>query len=209
MTDRVPYRHIPEAQPDFAATPQVLEGQDITPRTSGWRQQHPQVRNLGTYGQPLQTSETMRGLSAEDHGRYPIDPQMAPYLMPNTTVTVHNNAQNYRPWKQELGLSFAKTVGNFFAWPFRFAGRIIEGLVMAGVGLLQKVLLILVAPMLLFAGVNFYQANKDRPATEIAADLGKDGVHLVGAILGGVWDGIFGDDEPTEKPAPEKKKAAE
>src|SRR3546814_17668465 len=59
---------------------------------------------------------------------------MAPHVAPSTNVSVNNNGQFYRPWREELALSFAKAVGNFFAWPFRLLGKLAEGILNAGLG---------------------------------------------------------------------------
>ena len=53
-------------------------------------------------------------------------------------------------------------------------------------GVLKIILMAVVMPMLLFSGYSFYSSHKDMPATEIAAELGKSGVHLVGAAIGGI-----------------------
>lgn len=200
---RVPYRILEEGE-NQVQSPKVvqLEALRMDPPVpvTGFRQHpqpHPQMRRLGTFDQPMPPAGTPYGYSdpAQQMGHYGhYDPSA--YQAPGTHVNVNNNGQFYRPVKEELTLSFVKTIGNFFAWPIRLVGGFIEGIVQGAVGILKGLLLMIVAPMMLMTGYSYYQANQDKPATEIAADLGSRGVHLVGAMLGGIWDGITGDDEP-------------
>lgn len=130
------------------------------------------------------------------------------YAAPGTNVQVNNNGQFYRPWREELALSFAKTIGNFLGWPFRLVGHIAEGILNAGLGIVKMMLLAVVAPTLIYTGIEMYQARAaGESSAQVAADVGKQGISLVGAVLGGVWDGIFGDETPEADQASEKQPA--
>jgi hypothetical protein len=206
---RVPFRVVDSPSADASQSQVIqLEGQRIDAQgrpVTGFRQHHPQMRRLEPMGRPLQPHELPQAPAHMGYGYAPAHGDFYGQQPVGTHVNVNNNQQMYRPWKEELGLSFVKTIGNFFAWPFRLIGNLIENLVLMGAGVLRTMLLLIVGPMLLMGGYSFYQANQDKPATEIAAELGKEGVGLVGAMLGGIWDGVFGDDEPT--PAEKAKEA--
>src|SRR3546814_3220354 len=105
----------------------------------------------------------------------------------------------YRPWREELALSFAKAVGNFFAWPFRLLGKLAEGILNAGLGIVKMMLIAVVAPNLIYTGIAMYEVRADgESSTEGAAEVGKQGIGLVGDVLGGNWDGILGEEEQEE-----------
>lgn len=223
---KVPYRRTgetPTSTTTVKPAPIQLEGQIIDSDKElpvGWHQNpHPQIlrphqRSYAPYGQPPHLDQIPLNQAYGPDGQ-PIDP--AQYYAahgyyppaPATNVEVNNNGQFFRPLKEELTLSFARSIGNFFAWPFRLVGRFIEGAIMAGLGVLKLVSVAIVMPLVLFTGYQYYESNQDKPGTEVAAELGKDGVGLVGAMLGGVWDGIFGSDDPeTSAPAPVQQKEA-
>lgn len=121
-------------------------------------------------------------------------------------VSVNNNGVYFRSVREELQLSAYRSFGNFFAWPFRLVGRLFESALGAIMGLLGFVLKILIIPTVLLLGISIYQASENRTASETAAVVGKEGVGIIGGLLSGVWDGVFGSEEPeapetTEAPA--------
>lgn len=116
-------------------------------------------------------------------------------------VSVSNNGTYYRSVREELQLSAFRTMGNFFAWPFRLIGRLSEGILNAIMGLFGFILKLLIIPTVLFLGITIYQASENRTAGETAEVVGKESVGVIGGLLSGIWDGIFGDEE--EAPATE------
>lgn len=185
--------------------PAVLDGRSMDtvdrPLPDGWRQHPQQLRpqqRYAAYGRPPHLD--------------PVDPRYADYPAyysdesypqpPVTNVAVNNNGNFFRPWKEELALSLGKAIGNFFAWPVRLIGGIAEGVINAGLGILKLVLMAVIAPTLIYTGIEMYEASQaGESATEAAAEVGEQAVGLMGAVLGGIWDGVFGDDE--EKPEAE------
>lgn len=165
----------------------------------GWHQHPQQVRphqRFAPYGQPPHLGNADQG-----NAGYPVyydsngNPQQ-----PVPHVEVNNNGQFYRPWKEELALAFGKNIGNFFAWPLRLVGGIVEGIINAGLGIVKLVLIAVIAPTLIYTGMEMYQASQQgESATAAAAEVGKDAIGLMGAVLGGMWDGVFGSDD--EAPA--------
>lgn len=112
------------------------------------------------------------------------------------SVTVNNNGQYYRPWREELGISFGRTLGNFFAFPIRLVGNILQGLLGIGMSIVKLIVLAVVAPTLIFTGIQMYQAKQNgESSTEIAAEVAGDAIGLAGAAIGGIWDAIFDSDE--------------
>lgn len=123
-------------------------------------------------------------------------------------VNVSSNGMYYRPVREELQLSAYRSVGNFFAWPFRLIGRLSESILNAIMGLFSFILKLLVIPTILFLGISIYQASEGRTAGETAAVVGKESVGVIGGLLSGIWDGLFGDEE-AEAPAAEPTENAE
>jgi hypothetical protein len=162
----------------------------IVPGTSGWAQ-HPQASRATRRLQPMPRD---REQDAYDD-RY----EMQPLQQPNVNVSVSTGGQFYRPWKEELLISGWKTVGNLIAWPFRLIANLLGGV-------LRFALIAVVVPAMLFGSISFYQSHRDQSGTEMAHDVGKAGVGLVGAAFHGLWDGVFGGDD--EKPAETRKGAA-
>lgn len=135
-----------------------------------------------------------------DHGRALDAGQMHHTAANGTNVHITNAGQFYRPWREELALSFAKTIGNFFGWPIRLLGRIAEGIVNAGLGIIKMMLIAVVAPTLIYTGIQMYEARSaGASSAEAAAEVGKEGIKLVGAVLSGIWDGIFDGEESEPK----------
>jgi hypothetical protein len=170
-----------------------VEGKPIRD-SRGWTQ-HPQqgrVRRLQPYGRPERDElyDPNPNLSEWD-ARYGAVQQ--PVQQPGVNVSVNTAA--YRPWKEELLISGWKTVGNFFAWPIRLIAGFLEGII----GAASRLIMIALVPALLLSGLAFYQSHKDQPAGETAHQVGKASVGMVGSILGGIWAGIFGEDEPDAK----------
>lgn len=179
----------------------TLDGQLVdengrpVPNTSGWRQHPQQLRRLHPYGRPDQIDALADQDAAYGYG-HPAQPAI--------NVSVNNGGQYYRPWKDELKIKGGSMLIDFFAWPFRLVASFFESLVSMAGRALWMIFMIIVLPTLLFSGMAFYQSHKDRPAAETAHEVGKAGVGLVGSVLSGIWDGIFGGDE---KPAPTKREA--
>src|SRR3546814_5965607 len=49
-------------------------------------------------------------------------------------------------------------------------------------------LIAVVAPTLIYTGIAMYEARAaGESSTEVAAEVGKQGIGLVGAVLGGIW----------------------
>ncbi len=170
-----------------------------------WSRETPAAKNprrLQPYGQSPQGREIYPDFDHDDHLGYYGHRNHNNESRGDVNVSVNTAA--YRPWKEEVGLSFLRTIGNFFGWPFRLIGKFVEGIMGMFVRVLGMILLFVIAPTVIFAGISYYQENKDRPTTEMAHDIGAEGVGLVGSVLGGIWDGIFGDDEPTKEDAPAK-----
>src|SRR3546814_189788 len=118
-----------------AVTPIIIEGRNIGQPLA--------KRTLSPFAQPMPIDATgLPGFPAQSIGG------MAPHVAPSTNVSVNNNGQFYRPWREELALSFAKAVGNFFAWPFRLLGKLAEGILNAGLGIVKMMLIAVVAPTL-------------------------------------------------------------
>ncbi len=112
------------------------------------------------------------------------------------SVTVNNNGQYYRPWREELGISFGRSVGNFFAFPVRLVGGIFEGILGIGMTIVKLIVMAIVMPTLIYTGFQMYEAKQNgESSTEVAAEVASDAVGLFGAALGGIWDGIFGGDD--------------
>src|SRR3546814_10492827 len=104
---------------------------------------------------------------------------MAPHVAPSTNVSVNNNGQFYRPWREELALSFAKAVGNFFAWPFRLLGKLAEGILNAGLGIVKMMLIAVVAPTLIYTGIAMYEARAaGESQTAVAAEIDRKSTRL-------------------------------
>ena len=182
-----------------------VERQTLRTLPHGWRQHPQQMRpqqRYAPYSIPPQAPFDMidhPGYADGDLGPY-SDPRSMTYDDPGsgTNVSVNNNGNFYRPWKEELALSFGKSVGNFFAFPIRLIGNIFEGIVSAGIGVIKLILIAVIAPTLLYTGMQMYHAGQNgESSTAAAADVGKEAIVLVGAVLGGIWDGIFGGDEDT------------
>lgn len=114
-------------------------------------------------------------------------------------VQVNNGGQYYRPWKEELLLSGFRTFGNFLAWPFRLIGGLMGSA-------MRFMLFAVVVPSILIGAISFYQEHRDQPAADTAREIGRSGVGIAGAALGGIWDGIFGSDdpEPAARPAADR-----
>lgn len=164
----------------------INEQDGNVPKVIGWRQSH----------------------LAHDGRQSPID--QYPNHLGNqppahtTNVEVNNNGNYYRPWKEEIAISFARSLGNFCAFPFRLIGGVFEGVFAAGIRLMKLVIFAVLAPTLLYTGMQMYKASENgETLVEAAAAVGKQSIGLMGAVLGGIWDGIFGDDEPAP---PEKAK---
>lgn len=199
MSDkRVSYHDLEQTRPPVPRSPIIDQhGRPLTRSDKSELEpmpdRHPQQmrpQRLQPYGRP-------------DHlDNYPAyDQHLHQHNAPAVNVAVNTSA--YRPWKEELYLSGWKTFGNFLAFPFRLVGRLVEQLMLMMAGVLKIALMAVIMPSLLFAGFQFYQAHKDQPATETAHEVGKAGIGLVGSVLGGAWDGIFGSDE-YEKPDTKK-----
>ncbi len=160
----------------------------IVPGTSGWAQ-HPQssraARRLQPIpGDPFDQRLQGRGMDREED-RMPGTP-----AQPNVNVVVTNGGGNfYRPWKEELLISGWKSIGNLIAAPFRLVWNLLGGA-------LRLALMFVIVPAMIFGAISFYQSHQDKTGTEMAHDVGKAGVGLVGAAFSGIWDGLFGDDEP-------------
>lgn len=180
----------------------VVEADEVFhPQEQTWhphpQQQRPMQRYASFATPPLhdaQNSHIRRehtmAHSNTDHEAGWIDPSH----QPQTNVSVNNNGNFYRPWKEELALSLGRTVGNFFAFPIRLIGKIFEGIVAAGISLLKLILLAVIAPTLIYTGMQMYQARQaGEPIAAAAADVGKEAIGLVGAVLGGMWNGAFGE----------------
>ena len=116
-------------------------------------------------------------------------------------VSVSNNGMYYRPVREELQLSAYRSFGNFFAWPVRLVGRLTENVLNALMGLFGFILKLLIIPTILFLGISIYQASEGRTAGETAQVVGKESVGVIGGLLSGVWDGLFGEDDPENPPA--------
>ena len=130
-------RRLPRADDTIGSTPPILiEGRNLGPRHAG-QSATPFARRL-----PYD-AKGLPGFPARDMG------EISSHSAPSINVGVNNNGQFYRPWREELGLSFAKTIGNFFAWPFRLVGRLAEGILNAGVGIVKMMLIAVVAPTLI------------------------------------------------------------
>ena len=118
-------------------------------------------------------------------------------------VSVNNNGTYFRSVRDELTLSAYRSAGNFLAWPFRLVGRLFEGIANAVMGLLGFILKILIIPTVLFLGISIYQASEGRTAGETAQVVGKESIGVIGGLLSGIWEGIFGsDDEAAETAEP-------
>lgn len=190
MTDnRVPYGRSTSSPPVTLEGKLVSDNGQPVPPPQGWRQHPTQIR-------PSRLQPHARPSDAGPIDQFAgVDPSYGQFAA-GTNVTVNNGGQFYRPWKEELLISGWRSFGNFLAWPFRLVGRFVEHVVLMFAGVLKLALMAVVLPSLLFAGVSFYQSHKDQPAGETAHEVGKAGVGLVGSVLGGIWDGIFGDDDP-------------
>lgn len=166
---------------------------EIVPGTSGWAQ-HPQSSRATRRLQPVAPPEVdaRRDPYADGEWRHPAHPQQQ---APNVTVSV--NGSHYRPWREELLISGWRSAGNLLAWPF----RLVAGLIGSA---LRIALTFIIGPAMLLGAIAFYQSHKDASGPQMAHDVGKAGVGLVGAAIGGIWDGIFGSDEPDPAPVAER-----
>lgn len=183
--------------------PVVIDGGELRPEPIHWQQHPQQLRPQQRYA-PY--SVPPHFVPAPDRQSNEYDPHTAPYMEPgymdpreiapppHTNVSVNNSGNFYRPWKEELALSFGKSVGNFFAFPIRLIGTLFEGILSAGIKVLSWILFAVIAPTLLYTGMQMYQASQaGESSTAAAAEVGKQAIGLIGAVLGGVWDGVFGD----------------
>lgn len=185
---------------DAASGPRVVDAQIVR----GGRREPTQGEGWDHYEgmrrRPARRLEPWR----EEDDRYGYDPRHERADPQNgVNVSVHNDGAYYRPWKEELKLSAYKTAGNFLAWPFRLVKGFIETIVNGLAGLFGFVIKMLILPAILFLGYGLYQSGRDRPAAETAQIVGKESVGVVGGLFKGIWDGIFGDDEPKKAPADE------
>lgn len=122
-------------------------------------------------------------------------PQNIPPQAAMPSININNNA--YRPWKEEIALSLAKATGNFFAYPLRFAARSFEAISDMALSVLRMAAIAVVTPTLIYAGFQMYDARqKGEPMVEIATDMGKTGVQVIGGLVAGIWQGIFGNEDP-------------
>jgi hypothetical protein len=165
---------------------------EIVPGTSGWAQ-HPQSGRPSRRLQPMpnrpqDAQHPNHGQAYDQYGQ----PYQMPPAQPSVNVTVSNDGQYYRPWKDELKISAGRSIGNFIAAPF----LLVWGLLGAA---LRMALMFVIVPAMIFGAIAFYQSHQDKSGNEMAHDIGKAGVGLVGSAFSGIWDGFFGDDEPTQK----------
>lgn len=171
----------------------------VMPGTSGWAQ-HPQASRATRRLQPMPQHQPQQP-QQHGHPEQLYDQYGQPYPMvqqqPNVNVNVSHDGNYYRPWKEELMISGFRSIGNVIAWPFRLIANLLGGA-------LRLALMFVIVPAMIFGAISFYQSHQDKPATEMAHDVGKAGVGLVGAAFGGIWDGIFGGDEPAAKDEPAK-----
>lgn len=182
---------------DAAAGPRVVEGHVV----QGGRREPVQGEGWdhheGMRRRPARRLEPWR----EDDDRQGYDPRYdRPDPRGEVNVSVHNDGAYYRPWKEELKLSAYKTAGNLLAWPFRLVKGFIETIVEGIAGLFGFVIKMLILPAILFLGYGLYQSGRDRPAAETAQIVGKESVGVVGGLFKGIWNGIFGSDEPKTVP---------
>lgn len=110
-------------------------------------------------------------------------------------VTVNNNGQYYRPWREELGISFGRTLGNFFAFPIRLVGGVFSGIAngIVGIGMtiVKLIVMAIIMPTLIYTGFQMYEAKQNgESSTEVAAEVAGEAIGLAGAALGGIWDAI-------------------
>jgi len=169
---------------------------EVVPGTSGWAQ-HPQASRATRRLQPMPQNPQQQ---PQQHPGQMYDQYGQPYMMqpqaqPNVSVNVSHDGNYYRPWKEELMISGFRSIGNLIAWPFRLIANLLGGA-------LRLALMFVIVPAMIFGAISFYQSHQDKPATEMAHDVGKAGVGLVGAAFGGIWDGLFGSDEPAPKETP-------
>lgn len=158
---------------------------------------------------PFPTPEAGAVQGQPNHFHYhapstPGAPSAPPHVVqPITNLHLDQRANHYRPWKEDLGLSAARTLGNFVTWPIRLIGRLIEAVINGLLGIATKALLIVLVPGLLIAGYNYAQTLHNKSTSQNAHDIGATSIHIVSGIAAGVWDAIRGKDKVSDTPIAE------
>lgn len=175
------------AAPAHAAGQVVNTNDEARSIALGRPMPRPELSDIETHPEPRLGGQTPpQGVYGQDW------PGQHPYAAQAPSVHVNNNQQMYRPWREELGISFGRTVGNFFAFPVRLVGRIFEGILGIFMTIVKFIVIAVVMPTLIFTGYQMYEAKQNgESATEIAADVAGEAIGLAGAALGGIWDAIF------------------
>lgn len=159
------------------------------PQAQGW-ERHPQMRQQGARRlEPWREEEPEYGYD---------DPRQARRQdrQGDVNVNVSNDGRYYRTTKEELHVKLGTMAIDFIAWPFRLVKGFVETIVNGLAGLFGFVIKILILPAILFMGYGIYQSSRDRPAAETAQVVGKESVGVIGGLFKGIWDGMFGSDEP-------------
>ena len=114
----------------------------------------------------------------------------------DVNVSVSNDGRYYRTVREELQVKGGSMIMDLLAWPFRLVKGFVETIVNGLASLFGFVLKMLILPAVLLMGYGIYQSGRERPASETAKIVGKEGVGVIGGLFKGIWNGIVGDDEP-------------
>jgi hypothetical protein len=153
---------------------------------------------------PVESANTMPAVqpaAALEPEIIPARPsQVASYHAPaGATLSIDQRSQLYRPVREELTLTFAKTMGNALAFPFRLVAKLFEGIFMGILGVAKAALLLILMPMLVIKGCMYADSVKDKSASEIAYDVGAGTLTITGDVASGAWDGLTGAEKPTDE----------
>jgi hypothetical protein len=173
--------------------PTILDdaGRPLRPAQS-WAK-HPQMRQKASRRlEPWQDENEGLGYQYDDPARV----MHRHDARGDVNVSVNNDGRYYRTVREELQVKGGSMIMDLLAWPFRLVKGFIETIVNGLASLFGFVLKMLILPAVLLMGYGIYQSGRERPASETAKIVGKEGVGVIGGLFKGIWNGIVGDDEP-------------
>lgn len=109
---------------------------------------------------------------------------------PGTQVNIDQRGQFYRPWKEEMKISFFRSLGKAIAFPFVLIGELIKGVLMGLLGIAKVAAVVLILPILIFKGMQYAEESKNKNAEQIAGEIGASSVGIANSVGRGLKDGM-------------------
>ena len=117
--------------------------------------------------------------------------QQAHAVLPNgQNISVVTNHNIHLPFKDWLLRGILGSVGSVFAFPFRVVGNAINGLVEGVIGIVKMAIILILAPTLIWLGMQLLAEMKEQESIEAGTATVVD---HAGSMVSGIGKGLDGE----------------